>query len=554
MRFFIKELLFFCIEKFFLTVSRQLTRMFSDQKRLFFSKVLPVSNVGNIEIGQDLLRKVNVFGNVLLDVKTDNPWRIFPFSEEVEVGIDGFLWLNDLAIINNQSSRDLSEAWIDLFPLSRLNINTHSSTARLLAILRNFPYLKISSDKEILNKVNKIIRNDYYFLNFYRYFSFNILERLTVCHSLILSGYVFNFTKKKQKKTIGLMIRLLLIYKKKVKMGEIRNPEELSEIFFYLHEITEIATLLERDKPFLELEKLRKLSYFFGSSLRYLQFGNGSLVSAHGGCLGDHNKYVKLLGEIKKYKVGDKVNHLGFKRLDGARMSIIIDVSPPLYAKTYGIAHAGFSSFELYYGSKAIFVNCGGGNRFGHEYRKYCQSSKAHNVMLFNGKSQCSFGKKYFSKNTPIYYIKSGPKNTKMNCANSISEKIVELSHDAYKRDYGISVLRNLSVDLLKNCVRGEDVIIPDGGPKKNLKDAIVSLYFHVHPSIVCKKKGNGVLIKIPGEKKMFFTYRGGNLSIEKSTYIGDFSQPQEITKLVIKNSVKNSESKINWKIEEISD
>ena len=180
MRFFIKELLFFCIEKFFLKISRQLARMFSTRSRLFFSKVLPVPNVGNIEIGQNLLKKANLFGNVLLDVKTDNPWRIFPFSEEVEVGIDGFLWLNDLAIINNQSSRDLSEAWIDLFPLSRLNINTHSSTARLLAILRNFPYLKISSDKEILNKVNKIIRNDYYFLNFYRYFSFNILERLTI--------------------------------------------------------------------------------------------------------------------------------------------------------------------------------------------------------------------------------------------------------------------------------------------------------------------------------------------------------------------------------------
>jgi uncharacterized heparinase superfamily protein len=522
--------------------------------RLFFSKVLPVSNIGNIEIGQNLLKKENLFGNVLLDVKTDNPWRILPFSEEVEIGIDGFSWLNDLAIINNQSSRDLSGSWIDIFPLNRLNINTYSSSARLLAIVRNFSYLKISSDKEILNKVNKIIKNDYFFLNFYKYFSFNILERLTICHSLILSGYVFNFTKKKQKKTIMLMIKLLLLYKNKVKAGEIRNPEELSEIFFYLHEITEIVTFLESDKPFLELEKLRELSYFFGSSLRYLQFGNGSLVSAHGGCLGDYNKYVKLLGEIKKYKVGDKVSDLGFKRLDGARMSIIIDVSPPLYSKRDRIAHAGFSSFELYHGSKAIFVNCGGGNRFGHEYRKYCQSSKAHNVLLFNEKSQCSFGKKYFSKNAPFYYIKDGPKNTKMNCGNAISEKKIELSHDAYKKDYGIAVLRNLSVDLLKNCVMGEDMIIPDGRSKKNLTDAIVSLYFHIHPSIVCKKMGNGVLIKIPGDKKMFFTHRGGNLSVEKSTYVGDFSEPQEITKLVIRNSVKDSESKINWKIEEIID
>ena len=197
MRFFIKELLFFCIEKFFLKISRLLVLMFSAQTKLFFSKVAPVSNIGKIDIGQNLLDKANLFGNVLLDVKTDNPWRILPFSEEVEVGIDGFQWLNDLALINNQRSRDLSEAWLYLFPFNRLNINTHSSSARLVAILRNFSYLRIGNNKKILNKVNKIIRNDYFFLNCYKYFSFNVLERLTICHSLILSAYVFNFTKKK---------------------------------------------------------------------------------------------------------------------------------------------------------------------------------------------------------------------------------------------------------------------------------------------------------------------------------------------------------------------
>ena len=337
-------------------------------------------------------------------------------------------------------------------------------------------------------------------------------------------------------------------------MGHIRNPEELSEIFFYLLEVTEIAKTLESKSPFPEVEKLRKLAYSIGSSLRYLQFGNGSLVSAHGGCLGDYDKYVKFLAEMKKDKGGDEVSNLGFRRLDGARMSMIIDVSPPLYGKRDGIAHAGFSSFELYYGSKAIFVNCGGGNRFGHEYRKYCQSSKAHNLLLFNGKSQCSFGKKHFSRNTPFYYIKDGPRDVKINSCNSITEKIVELSHDAYKKDYGVSVNRRLVMDLVKNCVMGKDIVNPDGNSKKILADTTVSLYFHVHPSIVCKKKKNGVLIEIPGNKKMFFTYKGGNLSIERSTYIGDFFEPQEITKLVIKNNVKQSESKITWKIEEIID
>ena len=89
---------------------------------------------------------------------------------------------------------------------------------------------------------------------------------------------------------------------------------------------------------------------------------------------------------------------------------------------------------------------------------------------------------------------------------------------------------------------------------KKNLIDSSVSLYFHVHPSISCKKKRNGVLLEIPGDKKMFFTYTGGNLTLEKSTYIGNFFEPQDITKLVIENSVQQSESKINWKIEELID
>ena len=210
--------------------------------------------------------------------------------------------------------------------------------------------------------------------------------------------------------------------------------------------------------------------------------------------------------------------------------------------------------YFLYYGNKAIFVNCGGGSRFGHEYRKYCQSSKAHNVLLFNEKSQCSFGKSFFAKSTPYYYIKDGPRNTKTNCINSITEKIVELSHDAYKKDYGISVHRRISVDLVKNRVMGQDMINPDGEPREKLKDTVVCLYFHVHPSIDCRKTKNGVLIEIPGDKKMFFTHKGGDLTMEKSTYVGDFFEPQEITKLVIRNNVEKSESKIKWKIEEIID
>ena len=204
MQFFIKELLFFCIEKFFLETSKLLARIFPAQKRVLVLKELPNSSIGDVEIGESLLKKISLFGNVILDVKTDNPWRILPFSEEVEVGIDGFSWLNDLAIVNSFSSRELSKAWIESFPLDRLNRNVQSSSARLAAIVRNFSYIEIFSDTRHIKKVTKILNNDYFFITFYKNFSFNTLERISICHSLVLAGFALNLTKKSKKKLLNI--------------------------------------------------------------------------------------------------------------------------------------------------------------------------------------------------------------------------------------------------------------------------------------------------------------------------------------------------------------
>ena len=103
-------------------------------------------------------------------------------------------------------------------------------------------------------------------------------------------------------------------------------------------------------------------------------------------------------------------------------------------------------------------------------------------------------------------------------------------------------------------CIRDRDTVFPESNLKKNLIDASFTLYFHLHPSISCKKRSNGVMLEIPGNKKMVFSYKGGILRLEKSTYTGNFNEPQEITMMVIENSVKQSEGKINWKLEEFVD
>ena len=46
----------------------------------------------------------------------------------------------------------------------------------------------------------------------------------------------------------------------------------------------------------------------------------------------------------------------------------------------------------------------------------------------------------------------------------------------------------------------------------------------------------------------------GSEMCIRDRTYTGNFNEPQEITMMVIENSVKQSEGKINWKLEEFID
>ena len=90
MWFFIKELVLLCLEKLFLNISRQFARIFSNQTRLVISNELPNSKTGNIEIGHNLLKKINLFGNVVLDIKTDNPWRIYPFLTRLKLELMAF--------------------------------------------------------------------------------------------------------------------------------------------------------------------------------------------------------------------------------------------------------------------------------------------------------------------------------------------------------------------------------------------------------------------------------------------------------------------------------
>ena len=139
-----------------------------------------------------------------------------------------------------------------------------------------------------------------------------------------------------------------------------------------------------------------------------------------------------------------------------------------------------------------------------------------------------------------------------MDFSRTLDENVASLSHDAYKRDYGIIVTRTLSMSRLKSLLIGEEGInIKDENDKK-LVDGIISVHFHLHPSVEYTKTEDSIILNVKREKKLLFTSLNGRMYLSKSTYIGNFFEPQLTCKVVIEDNIQNSGGILKWRLEEL--
>ena len=139
-------------------------------------KHLIIGTYGNPKIGKMLLEKNFIFGNVKLDVETDTPWAIKPFSQEVERAINGLEWLNDLSAINGQDAREIAALWINKLPYKKIRNDIMSATHRLRSTSKNFLFLKTALNNEIEKKLYNIIKTDFLFIKTLKPFVFDLFE------------------------------------------------------------------------------------------------------------------------------------------------------------------------------------------------------------------------------------------------------------------------------------------------------------------------------------------------------------------------------------------
>ena len=74
--------------------------------------------------------------------------------------------------------------------------------------------------------------------------------------------------------------------------GLIRNPQEILDIYLMAMESQSILSEFKNKQIKQDLELQRETTDQLAAAIRYLQFNNGNLISAHGGSVGRYKDFM----------------------------------------------------------------------------------------------------------------------------------------------------------------------------------------------------------------------------------------------------------------------
>ena len=89
-----------------------------------------------------------------------------------------------------------------------------------------------------------------------------------------------------------------------------------------------------KSKPIKQHLRLqRESTNQLATAIRHLQFNNGNLISAHGGSVGRYKDFMINSNFTKNRNIINHNNVAGFDKIEGGRVSILIDTEIPRYGK-----------------------------------------------------------------------------------------------------------------------------------------------------------------------------------------------------------------------------
>jgi uncharacterized heparinase superfamily protein len=219
-----------------------------------------------------------------------------------------------------------------------------------------------------------------------------------------------------------------------------------------------------------------------------------------------------------------------------------------------GAACAGCLSFELSAGSQLLLVNGGFPGPAETRRRPVARATSSHNTLCLGERSSSRLVRDARIEReiggSPLQHP------DKVTCAVREAGDAIELevSHDGYAKDLGLTHTRSLKLDAAGARLEGRDRLDSEKAVVRFAWDVPYSIHFHVHPSVEARVGAAREMAELwlDNGELWQLTATGAAVSIEESLYFADAGGPRSTQQVVLRAQCYGV-SEVSWTLERIA-
>ncbi len=442
---------------------------------------------------------------------------------EILTNIDSFNFIRDLKAYGTIKTRALARKIVNYWIDNNQNFLSDSFEPSILAnrisvICMTYSWFAKSGDEKFQKKLLKSLSQQLTIqeLNFTKKKVSNIIK---VLKSLII-GNIFLFDDKIK---INSYLKEINAFSKELILLDGGSITRSPLIHFHLlRDLIEIRANIANINQ-IDSHELHKIVKLTGNYFKIFCMPDNSFAFFNGGSLinkEDVKQIQKRLGNrIKKFELA---KFSGYARINNKNSNLIIDIGNKKTINSTFLKNnkASIGAIEYFYKNNKIITNLGD-LTVSQDNRSLLSSTAAHSALSIDDRNNIDLSG---TRKLELLNVKSNENNY---------GTLIEIEHDGYKNNFGVTHRRTLFVSQNGDDFRGEDQI-------KTYNDigiipSFCYIRFHLSPLIETFKLQSGkILLKHKDGYMINFISTEKNISIEK-TMIFENGIRQKSSQLVIK-------------------
>jgi len=521
------------------------------------------SFAGSEARGRQLMAGNLVLGGHLVELGGRLPWDIPPPNEAFLEALHGFDWLDDLASVPGSAGRKTAQDWLSGW-LSRYGRGRGPGWSpdltgrRQMRLIAHALMVMNGQSPEDQRRVFVVLARQGALLQTRWRQTRRGLPRFEALTGLVYSACALTGMETALQSALRALAQECA--QEIDGSGGIvtRNPEDLLEVF---HLLTWVAAILKDigkpPDPAVDTAIAR-----MAPTLRSLRHADGTLVRMQGGGRGAPGRLDAALARSNVRPARAKGLAMGYARMGGRRVSLIVDAAPPMLGPGSFDAHASTLAFELVSGRQPVIVTAGSGKQFGAARRRAGRATASHSTLSLMGYASARLARGGHRDHPDRQDFVSGPETVDVQEAQMKTAEGIALSHDGWRKTHGLVHLRSLQLDRDGSLLRGEDGLAAMTERDRLTLDRVLArrpadlglsyaVRFHLHPDAAAEidMGGSAVSIQLPGRETWVFRYGGeAKLTLEPSVYLESARvKPRATKQIVLTGALTGYGSAVSW-------